>query len=129
MNFNAVHFKLIPKNPLTIGSLFKIKDRLGALYSSCVVYEYTCPRCKRGKYIGCTQRLLKVRIDSHRGVSHRTGVRLANPEFSSIRDHVNMCKSSIEYKDFKVIEKVTACHSLNVLESLTIKKAVPLLNT
>ena len=83
----GLDLKLIPKNPLTLGSLFKIKDKLSPLMQSLVIYKYTCPRCNRGTYIGSTKRLLKVRIDSHKGISHRTGSTLNKQEFSNIRDH------------------------------------------
>ena len=72
-NFPAVKLRLIPKNPLTIGSLFRYKDRLNYLLTSNVVYKYSCPKCNFGSYVGSTKRLLKVRISSHSRVSHRIG--------------------------------------------------------
>ena len=124
----AVDLRLIPINPVKIGSFFKTKERLNDLMSSCVVYKYSCPRCKRGTYVGSTQRLLKVRIDSHKGVSYRTGSSLTNPEYSSIRDHTKICKSSIDYKNFEIMGRASNESSLAVLESLIIKQAVPSLN-
>ena len=128
-HFGAVSFKLIPINPLKIGSLFQIKDRLSYLMTSGVVYKYTCPRCKRGTYIGSTRRLLKVRVDAHKGVSYRTGSPLTNPEFSCIRDHAKSCKCSVEYKNFEIVSKTSNELSLAIMESLTIKRVVPSLNT
>ena len=127
-NIPAVNLKLIPKNPLTIKSMFKYKDRLDHLMTSNVVYRYTCPKCNFGKYVGSTKRLLKVRIDSHRGVSHRTGCQISNPEFSNIREHNKKCKSLIEYKNFDIVGQVTNDHELPILESLLIKQLVPSLN-
>ena len=69
-----VNFHFIFSNPLTISSMFKFKDVLPELMRSRVIYHFNCPKCNLGNYVGCTNRLLKVRIDSHRGVSHRTGV-------------------------------------------------------
>ena len=80
-----VNFKFIFKNPLTIGSLFKFKDTLPDLMRSCLIYKFSCPKCTFGTYIGCTNRLLKVRIDSHRGVSHRTGCILNKKETYALR--------------------------------------------
>ena len=127
-HFNALDLRLIATNPLKIGSLFKIKDTLSYLMTSSVVYKYTCPRCNRGTYVGSTRRLLKVRIDAHRGVSHRTGSKLSNPEFSSIRDHSKTCKIPIEYKHFEIISRAPNDISLSILESLNIKQVVPSLN-
>ena len=125
----AVDLKVIPCNPMTIRSLFNMKERLNPLMTSGVIYQFNCPRCSLGKYVGSTRRLLKVRIDSHRGVSYRTGVRLSNPEFSSIRDHTNKCRQKIDYKDFKIIGRAQNDHQLAILESLLIKQMVPQLNT
>ena len=127
-NIPAINLKVIPKNPLTIKSMFNYKDQLNYLMTSNVVYKYSCPKCKFGNYVGATKRLLKVRIDSHKGVSHRTGCRISNPEISSIRDHTKKCKSQIDYKDFNIIGKVTNNHDLSLLESLMIKQVVPSLN-
>ena len=96
--------------------------------TSCVVYKYSCPFCKQGTYVGSTHRLLKVRIDSHKGVSYRTGTALTNPEYSSIRDHSKICKSPINYKNFEILGRASNESSLAILESLMIKQAVPSLN-
>ena len=124
-----VDFKFIFNNPLTIGSLFSFKDTLPELMRSCIVYEFNCPKCNFGKYVGCTKRLLKVRIDSHRGVSHRTGCTLNAKENSSIRDHANKCHHNIHYDNFKVLAQAPNHYSLPFLESIFIKKLSPHLNT
>ena len=125
----VVNLKLIPINPMTIGSYFRCKERLSPLMTSGVVYLFNCPRCDLGKYVGCTRRLLKVRVDSHCGVSYRTGVKLKNHEYSCIRDHAQKCKHRIKYDDFKIVGRATNDHQLSILESLLIKQMVPQLNT
>ena len=125
----AVELQLIPTNPLIIGSLFKLKEKLNPLMTSGVVYMFNCPMCNVGRYVGSTRRLLRVRVDSHKGVSYRTGAKLSNPEFSNIRNHVKICKSEIKYKDFKVLGRSKSDHQLAILESLFIKKIVPELNS
>ena len=125
----AVSLKLIPTNPLTIGSLFKYKEKLDPLMTSGVVYLFNCPKCELGKYVGSTRRLLKVRVDSHRGISYRTGAKLGNPEFSNIRNHAKTCKYDIKYKDFKIIGRAPNEQQLDILESLCIKQMVPHLNS
>ena len=125
----AINMKIIPKNPLTIGSLFRYKEKLSPLMTSSVIYKFNCPRCDLGTYVGSTQRLLRVRIDCHRGVSYRTGCKLTNPEFSSIRNHAKKCKYTINYDDFKILGKATNGHLLTIKESLLIKALVPQLNS
>ena len=124
----VVSLNLLCINKMTIRSSFNVKEKLDPLMTSGVIYLFNCPRCDLGKYVGSTRRLLKVRIDSHKGVSYRTGIKLSNPEFSSIRDHAKKCKYNIEYKDFKIIGKTQNEKELPILESLFIKQVVPQLN-
>ena len=128
-HFSCVNPKLVLRNPRTIGSLFKFKDTIPDMMRSLVIYKYTCPRCNLGTYIGSTKRMLKVRIDAHRGVSHRTGNTLNKKEFSNIREHTSLCKSSISYENFQIITQAIDETSLPILESLMIKQLVPSLNS
>ena len=125
----AIDLKLIQSNPSTIGSLFRMKERLDPLMTSGVVYLFNCPKCNMGKYVGSTRRLLRVRADSHIGISYRTGAKLSNPEFSNIRNHSIKCRHKIEYQNFKVIGRAKNEHQLAILESLFIKQMVPDLNS
>ena len=124
-----VDFHFIFKNPLTIGSLFRFKDTLPELMRPSTVYRFDCPRCNFGTYIGCTKRLLKVRIDSHRGVSYRTGSILRNKEHSAIRMHTDSCRYNIQYTDFKILGQASSSYELPFLESLFIKQLSPSLNS
>ena len=126
--FLCVNPKLVLRNPKTIGSLFKFKDSIPKLMRSLVVYKYSCPRCNLGTYIGSTKRMLKVRIDSHRGVSHRTGCNLNKKEFSNIREHAQKCKTQVTYEHFEIIGQAANESSLLILESISIKQVVPSLN-
>ena len=65
-----VKFNFIFKNSFTIGSLFKFKDTLPELMRSNIIYLSTCPKCNFGTYVGCSSRLIKILIDSNKGVSH-----------------------------------------------------------
>ena len=123
-----VKFHFIFKNPLTIGSLFKFKDTLPELMRSSTVYLFSCPKCNSGNYIGNSSRLLRVRINCHMGVSHRTGTSLTKKEFSAIRNHTNSCKHQIQYTDFKILAQSENKYSLPFLESLYIKHLSPNLN-
>ena len=123
-----VDFRFVFKNPFTIGSLFHFKDTLPVLMRSSCVYIYNCPNCKFGTYIGCSKRLLKVRIDAHKGVSYRTSSVLTNKEYSAIRSHTTSCKCSIHYDHFKILSQASNQQSLPLLESLYIKQLSPTLN-
>ena len=123
-----VNFHFIFKNPLTIGSLFKFKDTLPELMRASTVYIFNCSKCNLGNYIGCSNRLLKVRIDSHKGVSFRTGCSLGKKEFSAIRNHAITCNHTIKYSDFKILSQSQNSYSLPFLESLYIKQLSPNLN-
>ena len=127
-HFPALDLKLIPKKPLKLGTLFHYKDRLPLLMQSHVAYLFTCPKCKVGTYLGATKRMLKVRIDSHLGISHRTGCSLNKKEFSNIRDHCKECRTNFNYDCFKIMDRAPDDSSLFVLESLLIKQYVPNLN-
>ena len=72
--------------------------------------------------------MLKVRIDSHKGVSHRTGCPLNKKEFSAIREHCKKCKHDIQYEDFSIIAQAPNRSSLAILESLYIRQFQPSLN-
>ena len=52
------------------------KNALPVQLRSGVVYQYTCPKCNLGFYIGCTIRQLRVRVAAHGGIS------LGLPDFS-----------------------------------------------
>ena len=68
-------FFFVPVNPLIIDSLFKFKDKLSRDMISGVVYLFNYPKCTFGtvSYIGCTERMLRVRVAGRFGTSHRTG--------------------------------------------------------
>ena len=68
-----VQFHFIFKNPFTLGNLYKFKDGIPKLFRSGIVYKFECPRGILGTYIGCSSRILRVRIDSNKHVGHRTG--------------------------------------------------------
>ena len=123
-----VDFKFSFNNPFKINSLFKFKDTLPLLMRSRVVYKYNCPKCNLGTYVGSTDRLLKIRIDSHRGVSYRTGNPLNTLDPSPIRSHNVKCNKKIEYDHFNIISTANSQQDLLILESLLIKSNSPKLN-
>ena len=127
--YPMANFKFCFTNPLILQNLFKFKDALPELMQSGVVYKYNCPKCNLGTYIGSTERLLKVRIDSHKGISHRTGSKLNVKEISAIRSHSEKCSRVIDSKDFRILAKTRNISDLLILESLFIKSHSPKLNS
>jgi hypothetical protein len=128
--YPSLDVKLIFCNPYRIGTLFKFKDALVPLMRSNVVYLFNCPTCDVGKYIGCTTKLLKVRVSNHMGVSHRTHNPLNVKENSAIRNHCSgKCNHPINYKDFKILFTANNKNSLHLAESLFIKSLAPDLNS
>ena len=126
--YTMADFKICFANPLTLQNLFRFKDTLPELMQTRVIYKYICPKCNLGTYVGCTERLLKVRIDSHKGISHRTGSTLNVKETSAIRAHCQRCRVHIDSKDFKILAKSRYSSDLLILESLLIKSHFPKLN-
>ena len=128
-HFPFLIVKFAFSNQFRIKNFFHFKDSLVPLMRHNVVYLYTCPKCELGRYIGCTTRLLRVRICSHMGVSHRTHNQLSVKEASAIRLHSNKCKTSIKFDDFKILSTSKSKQSLLINESLLIKQFAPNLNS
>src|SRR6201990_2161378 len=127
-NYTFVDFNCIFNNPRTIDSLFRFKDEIPKSMRAGVIYFYSCPKCPLGTYVGSTERMIKVRIDGHRGVSHRTGNPLATKEFSSIRNHSVQCKANILVDDFQILGQHNEKESLLVGGCFPIKESQPKCN-
>ena len=59
------------RTSFTIGSLFRVKDRIPLDLMSSVVYLYSCGQCA-SSYVGQTSKQLIVRVSQHKGCSFRT---------------------------------------------------------
>jgi len=126
--FPACNLNLTFSNPLSVGAFFHVKESIPKLMRPGVVYKFSCPKCNLGTYIGCTSRMLKVRIDSHMGVSHRTCLPLNTKECSPVRQHSYICKHKLNYNDFTILDSANDTYTLLLLESLHIKTLCPTLN-
>ena len=126
--FPFLQIELVFSNPLKISSFFRFKDSLPIGMHSNVSYLYSCPKCTLGKYVGCTTRTLKTRVDCHSGLSYRTGNKLSKPEYSSIREHASKCKTKIDIENFKILFSSKTESDLLISESLLIKLLNPRLN-
>ena len=127
--YPCIDLRLAFGNSYNIASFFHFKDTLPPLMRSNVVYLFNCPKCDLGRYIGCTKKLLRVRICGHMGVSHRTLKSLSVQENSAVRKHSNSCKSNLSFDHFKILFSANSQQSLLIAESLLIKQLSPNLNT
>jgi hypothetical protein len=125
--FNHVEFRIVFTNPFTIGSFFKIKDRIPNDVRSCVVYNYQCSGCN-ARYIGSTTRAFKARRMEHMGRSINTGRPITTPSFSSIRSHAETCNHPLLHSNFKILRSMPDAHTLLIAESIIIKQHKPSLN-
>ena len=108
-----------------ISTFFQFKDRIPLELLSNVVYKYTCPHCSEA-YVGETSRHLKTRIAEHKGISPRTGLRLANPK-SNIFGHFEDTGHFIKKEHFTILA-TKPNSALKVIESIFIHQLNPSLN-
>ena len=122
-----IRTNIILVNNFRIGSLFRYKDEIPFHMRASLVYYFSCVRCTSA-YVGMTRRNIYTRVCEHRGVSPRTGMRLASPPHSAIREHVEGCGSSISLDNFKILDSTKNETNLKILESLFINSLRPNLN-
>ena len=115
------------KNDKSIGSFFKVKEKLEPLLCSGIIYKYSCSSCN-ACYIGSTSRRLFVRIAEHRGVSSRTGQIGATQAFSAIRDHCLEKDHLLKTDNFSIIDGSSCKFDLLIKESIHIHTGKPSLN-
>ena len=125
--YPQLDLQFIFTNKTTIATLFPYKDRIPAQLQSLVVYEYRC-HCSVATYVGQTTCNLASRIAGHQGISDRTGVPLASPSFSAIREHSRKRHHAINPDSFKIIDTAKNPLHLDILEALHIKFKRPTLN-
>ena len=125
--YPQVSFRFIFTNSHTIGSFFKLKDRIADPLCSNIIYQFGCSGCK-SRYIGSSSRNLKIRIAEHRGISFRTNSPLSRPSMSEIREHAMDSDHSFNDSNFKILFKARNCFDLRLLESLCIFYLKPELN-
>ena len=91
------------------------------------MYDYTCSVCK-DRYVGETKRNLSLRIPEHKGISARTGSKIAYPSFSAIRSHSIETNHPLLDANFKILKKANHASDTKIYESLLIHKLKPQLN-
>ena len=128
VRFPQLDLRLVFKNELSIGSLFRHKERLETSLCSNVVYKYKCALCNEC-YIGSTARQFGCRISEHKGVSVRTSLPTANKPNSAIYDHSFQTGHQTSMTSFKILDKCRDVSQLRILEALHIFRSKPTLNT
>ena len=128
--YYAIDFQLILTNQAKLSNFFPRKERLPLPLRSSIVYQYNCPCCKTGIYIGSSSRCFQVRIDEHRGISTRTNLPLCKPSYSAIRDHcLSIHGTNPQIKNFKILDSAANKEDLLILESIYISRLKPGLNS
>ena len=125
--FPAIDFRLIFTDSFSIGSLFKIKDRIPDSVCSNIIYQFECPSC-RARYVGSTTRAFKIRVLEHIGKSFRTERYLKKMPFSSIRNHSHEKDHPFNESNFKIIQYCGSHEEALIGEKILIEKLNPALN-
>ena len=120
--------RLVPTNPLKIGSFFKNKEALPDELRSNIIYEYICDVCQ-ASYIGCTTKQSRVRYFQHLGRSYRTDKVSSQPSHSNIRNHALEHGHPIALSNFKILDSANNLSDLKLLETMYIQSTKPFLNS
>ena len=127
--YPQVDIRTVFRKVENLGSVFRYKDALPEVCSSCLIYKYTCDGCN-AFYIGKTERNFWMRICEHRGISFRTGKQLSVKPFSDIRNHhLEKHNNEVKFENFEILDKVSSKFSLNTLETLYQKCLKPNIGT
>jgi hypothetical protein len=126
--YPQIRLRLIYKSLSTVGSAFKLKDKMPKDCMSCLIYQYKCDSCN-AIYIGKTEQNFRCRISQHQGVSFRTGASLSTPVQSDIREHCLKHRKHINIDNFSVLDKLFHKSDLLLLESLHQKTKKPSIGT
>ena len=92
-----------------------------------VVYKYTCGRCNFSCFSE-TDRYLRVRAGEHIGLSPLTFKKCKPSKETAVRDHLLFCGNDPSFEEFSVLAKASSKFSLEIKESLLIKRDTPNLN-
>ena len=125
--FPAIDFRFIFTNSFSIGSLFKIKDRIPDSVCSNIIYQFECPSCG-ARYLGSTTRAFRIRVLEHIGKSYRTERYLNKMPFSSIRNHSHEEDHPFNENNFKIIQRYSSHQEALIGEKILIERLNPELN-
>ena len=82
-----------------------------------LVHKFSCALCV-STYICSTGCVLRTRVAEHAGRSYRTGVRLAHPPHSAVREHAEGRDVGVVLDNFSILNSTSSLLDLHILESL-----------
>ena len=126
--FPQIKFQFVFTNNFTIGSLLRERSSLPRELNANIAYLFTCAHCGM-RYLGSTSRWFKHRYLEHKGVSLRTGLPLARPSFSAVRQHSHERDHPFTDQDFKILTFASNRLDLIISESILIRRMKPELNS
>ncbi len=97
--YPQVDFRIVFYPSFRLSHLFQTKDRLPPSIHSGVVYCFSCGGCN-ATYIGKTKRHLAVRVAEHCGILARTGNALRSLSSSSVREHCQSHRHTVDSMNF-----------------------------
>ena len=127
LNYPDIKLQVVFRSPARLPSFFRFKDRFPYLFTSNVIYKYTCSSCN-ATYYGETIRNLKVRCLEHLG-RNTSGQKTNSSNPSSIGEHIGKTGHNATMDHFKIIAKSNNAFDFLIYESLLIHKDRPSLNS
>ena len=124
---NCSKVQIAFKSQRKLSSQLRFKEPLPYDLMSNVVYKYTWGRCN-SSYYGETDRHLKVRTGEHIGLSPLTFKKCKPSKESAVHNHLLFCENDLSFEEFSVLAKASSKFSLEIKESLLIKRDTPNLN-
>ena len=122
--YPQLNIRVIFKPNRTIGSLFKLKDRVPIELQASAIYKYQCGSCN-ATYIGKSKRQIRVRQFELLGRSIRTNRPLGKPSFSAIHQHAEEKDHPVHLDNFSVLTSRSNEMELSTVETLYIIKEKP----
>ena len=113
--FPYADFRYVFVNNLTIQGRISHKERIPGDLRSSLVHVYESGACG-STYFGQTKKCLRSRAGDHFGISMRTGRLLVSPTYSAIRDHIEICGTGRNLRDFKCKRSFDNLVSLRIHE-------------
>ena len=124
---NCCKVQIVYKSQRRLTSQFRFKEPLPYDLMSKVVCKYRCGRCG-SSYYGETDRHLRVRTGEHIDLSPLTFKKCTPSKESTVRDHLLFCDNDPSFEEFSVLAKASSKFSLEIKESLLIKRDTANLN-
>ena len=124
---NCCKVQIVFKSQRRLPSQFRFKEPLPYDLMSKVVYKYMCGRCN-SSYYSEMGRHLRVRDGEHVGLSLLTFKKCKPSKENAVRDRLLFCDNDPSFEEFSVLAKASSKFSLEMKESLLIKKDTPKLN-